>query len=418
MEFFKKVPNFDFMGKSRFFAIVSVVLVAASLIGAFTFGAKWGIDFAGGTEVQISFKKPATSADVRKALAKIGFGNSEVVTFGSGEADYLIRLEAISPITPELAKSAEASVRKALSAYSISKFELSPGGDKVMLRLAKEVPIGDLEKLISASGLTVAESGEAAATDAAQKAEEEEAAAAAEKAGAEAPDKEETSKRCESATCTWPTQEYRVYEVNLKGLAERVIEGLRAEPFGKGAVKLRSEWVGPKAGSQLRSNAIMSLVYAMVFIMLYVAVRFDFRFGPGGVIALIHDVIVVFGVFVFLRIEVTLTTVAALLTIAGYSINDTIVIFDRIRENLAKRRDQKILPMINTSINETMSRTILTNMTVMMVVLAMWIVGWNTSLRDFAFALVIGQIVGTYSTIFIASPIVVWLDKLYGKKKA
>jgi preprotein translocase subunit SecF len=418
MEFFKKTPNFDFMGKSRFFAIASTIAVAVSLLGAFTFGAKWGIDFAGGTEVQISFKKHATSADVRRALGKIGFGNSEVVTFGSGDSDYLIRLEAISPITPELAKSAEANLQKALAAYSITKFELSPGGDKVMLRLAKEVSIGDLEKAISASGLTVAESGDAAAADAAEKAEAERAAAEAEKVGAEAPVQEESSKRCESATCTWPTQGYRVYEVSLKGLAERLMEGLRAEPFGKGAVKLRSEWVGPKAGSQLRSNAIMSLTYAMLFIMLYVAIRFDFRFGPGGVIALIHDVIIVFGVFVFLRIEVTLTTVAALLTIAGYSINDTIVIFDRIRENLAKRRDQNILSMVNTSVNETMSRTILTNMTVMMVVLAMWIIGWNTSLRDFAFALVIGQIVGTYSTIFIASPIVVWLDKLYGKKKA
>jgi preprotein translocase subunit SecF len=161
----------------------------------------------------------------------------------------------------------------------------------------------------------------------------------------------------------------------------------------------------------------MSLLYAMVFIMLYVAIRFDFRFGPGGVIALIHDVIVVFGVFVFLRIEVTLTTVAALLTIAGYSINDTIVIFDRIRENLAKRKDQNLLSVINASVNETLSRTILTNLTVMMVVLAMWIVGWKTSIRDFAFALVIGVFVGTYSTVFIASPIVAWLDKLYGRKK-
>jgi len=408
MEFFKKTPNFDFMGKARFFAILSTILVAASLIGAFTFGAKWGIDFAGGTEVQISFKQPATSAQVREALSRIGFGNSEVVTFGSGKADYLIRLEAISPVTPEQAKAAEAALGKAFSGNEMSKFELSPGGDKVMLRFAKEMPIGDLEKAIDAAGLTVATSGDAAAAEAAQKAE-------AQKAGA-AP--EENSKRCESATCTWPSQGVRVYEVNLKGIAERVMEGLRAEPFGKGAVKLRSEWVGPKAGSELRSNAILSLVYSMLFIMLYVALRFDFRFGPGGVIALIHDVIIVFGVFVFLRIEVTLTTVAALLTIAGYSINDTIVIFDRIRENLAKKREKNILAMVNTSINETMSRTILTNLTVMMVVLSMWIIGWNTSLRDFAFALVIGQIVGTYSTIFIASPIVVWLDKLYGKKKA
>jgi len=407
MEIFKKVPNYDFMGKSRFFGAISAIAVAASLIGIFTFGPNWGIDFVGGTEVQISFKQHATSAQVRAALGKLGFPTAEVVTFGSGDSDYLIRLQAISPITPEAAKSAEAKLRQTLSGYGLSKFELSPGGDKLSLRVAKEIQIAELEKMIDGAGLTVASTPDAAG-GAAQPKQDAEAEAG----------EEETSKRCESVTCTWPYEDVRIYEVSLKGVSEHIMDGLRAEPFGKGAVKLRSEWVGPKAGEQLRTAGIASIAYAMLFIMLYVAIRFDFRFGPGGVIALIHDVIVTLGVFTFLRLEVTLTTVAALLTIAGYSINDTIVIFDRIRENLSKRKDQNLLSVINASVNETLSRTILTNLTVMMVVLAMWIVGWKTSIRDFAFALVIGVFVGTYSTVFIASPIVAWLDKLYGKKKA
>jgi preprotein translocase subunit SecF len=405
MEIFKKVPSFDFMGKAKVFAAISTIAVAASLVGIFTVGPNWGIDFAGGTEVQISFKKPATSGDVRQALARMGFDNAEVVTFGTGDADYLIRLQAISPISPEQAKAADASLRKSLNGYGLSRVDLSPGGDKISLRLGREMPIPDLEKAIGAAGLAVAVIPDATAAETPKGADDEGA-------------REESAKRCEGVTCTWPYEKERVYETNLKGVAEKVMDGLRAEPFGAGAVKLRSEWVGPKAGEQLRDAGVASMAYAMLFIMLYVAIRFDFRFGPGGVVACVHDVIVTLGVFTLLRIEVTLTTVAALLTIAGYSINDTIVVFDRIRENLSKRKDQNLLSVINTSVNETLSRTILTNLTVMMVVLAMWIVGWKTSIRDFAFALVVGVIVGTYSTVFIASPIVVWLDKLYGKKKA
>ena len=416
MEFFKKTPNFDFMGKARVFIPLSIALVVVSLIGTFTFGPNWGIDFAGGTEVQVSFQQQVTSAQVRQALADVGFGNSEVVTFGAGKAEYLIRLEAISPITPEKAKAAESVLRKEFASYGISKFELSPGGDKVTLQFSKEMPILDLEKAITGSGLNVAASGDAAATEAAEQAEAQKIAGA-EKTDAE-PVKEENTKRCESATCTWPSQGARVYEVNLKGVAERVMDGLRAQPFGKGVVKLRSEWVGPKAGGQLRNAAIMSLSYAALFIMLYVAIRFDFRFGPGGVIALIHDVIITFGVLVFLRIEITLTTVAALLTIAGYSMNDTIVVFDRIRENMAKTRNRSILAVINSSVNETLSRTIISSFVTLLTVIAMMLVGWKTSIRDFMFALFIGIIVGTYSSIFIASPWVVFLDRHIGKKKA
>ncbi len=226
MEFFKKIPKFDFMGRSRLFVPLSAIAVALSLVGIFTVGPKWGIDFAGGTEVQVSFKEKAASAEVRQALSRIGFAGAEVVTFGTGDAEYLIRLEAVSPITAELAKSAEANLRKALAAYTVSKFELSPGGDKISLRVAKEIPIAELEKLIGSSGLTVATTPDtvAAAPEAAQNAEVE----------------EESAKRCESVTCTWPYETQRVYEVNLKGVAERVMDGLRAEPFGKGAVKLRS----------------------------------------------------------------------------------------------------------------------------------------------------------------------------------
>jgi preprotein translocase subunit SecF len=205
--------------------------------------------------------------------------------------------------------------------------------------------------------------------------------------------------------------------VHLKGVAERVMEGLRSHPFGVGAQKMRSEWVGPKVGQQLRTAGVSSLVYALLFIMLYIAVRFDLRFAPGAVVALIHDVLITMGIFTIARVEVTLATIAALLTIVGYSLNDTIVVFDRIRENLGKIRERALSQVVNVSINETLSRTLLTSITTLLVVSVILTVGWRTTIRDFAFALLIGVLVGTYSSIFVASPIVVWLDQRFAKKK-
>jgi preprotein translocase subunit SecF len=407
MQIFKKVPTFDFMGQRKRFLVLSTVLVLAALIAAFTIGPKFGIDFMGGTEIQVSFKNPATSAEVRNTLAKLGFPGSEVVTFGAHESEYLIRLQTISPVSEEQAKAARQKFERSLPDNKISRFDLSPGGDKLTIHAAKEVSIAELEQAVSNAGLSLAEQ-----TGELQQAREQ--------AAAEDEDEdegEETAKRCESSTCTWPHQEKRIYEVSLKGVAERVMDGFRGTDFGAGAVKMRSEWVGPKVGKQLRIAGISSIVYALLFIMLYIAVRFDIRFAPGAVVALVHDVMITVGVFTLARVEVTLATIAALLTIVGYSLNDTIVVFDRIRENLAKIRERKLSQVINISINETLSRTLLTSMTTLIVVIVLLTVGWKTTIRDFAFALLIGVLIGTYSSIFIAAPIVVWLDRRFGKKK-
>jgi preprotein translocase subunit SecF len=404
MQFFKKTTTFDFMGKRKGFLLLSCVLVVAAIGGAFTIGPKFGIDFMGGTEIQVAFKHKASSAQVRETLAALGFPGSEVVTFGAHESEYLIRLQTISPVTDEQAQAARAAFEKSLAGNEVSRFDLSPGGDKLTIRTAQEVPIPELEQAITNGGLTLAEPDEIPV--AVEEPGEEEAA-----------EQESSAKRCEGVTCTWPHQKLRVYEVNLKGVAERVMDGFRGTDFGKGAVKMRSEWVGPKVGQQLRVAGISSIVYALLFIMLYIAVRFDLRFAPGAVAALIHDVFITVGVFTVFRIEVTLATIAALLTIVGYSLNDTIVVFDRIRENISKLRERKLAQVINISINETLSRTVLTSLTTLIVVIVLLTVGWKTTIRDFAFALLIGVLVGTYSSIFIASPIVVWLDRRFGKKK-
>jgi preprotein translocase subunit SecF len=404
MQFFKKVTSFDFMGRRKGFLVISLVLVVASLVAAFTVGPKFGIDFMGGTEIQVAFDKQVESAQVRETLTGIGFPNAEVVTFGAHQSEYLIRLQAISPVTDQQLDAAERKFQGSFAGNEVSRFELSPGGDKLTVRLADEVPIPDLEKAVAASGLVLGEKVE----DSDQQKDVEPAEG----------EEEEGAKRCEGVTCTWPHQDLHVYELSLKGVADRVMDGFRATDYGKGAVKMRSEWVGPKVGQQLRVAGISSIVYALLFIMLYIAVRFDLRFAPGAVAALIHDVLITVGVFTLARVEVTLATIAALLTIVGYSLNDTIVVFDRIRENLSKSRERKLIHVINVSINETLSRTVLTSLTTMLVVVVLLTIGWKTTIRDFAFALLVGVLVGTYSSIFVASPIVVWLDRRFGKKKA
>ena len=407
MQFFKKTTDFEFMAKRKFFGVLSAVLVVLSATLFLVVGPKYGIDFMGGTEIQVEFMESVDAGQVRSVLKNMGFASADVQTFGAHEAEFLIRLQAISPVTDQEAAKARDAVQKAFPDNKLSRFELSPGGDKLTMRFAKEIEIPAVEKAVTDAGLSLGEVDEGVSMPEAEAGEEE-----AEES------EEETAKRCESVTCTWPHQDMRVYEVNLKGVADNVMDALRAQPFGEGALKMRSEWVGPKVGQQLRVAGLSSLGFALLFIMLYIAVRFDLRFAPGAVVALIHDIIITMGIFTVLRIEVTLATIAALLTIVGYSLNDTIVVFDRIRENLGKVRERKMTSVVNQSVNQTLSRTILTSLTTLMVVAVLMSIGWKTTIRDFSIALLIGVFVGTYSSIFIASPVVVWLDSRFGKKKS
>lgn len=173
-------------------------------------------------------------------------------------------------------------------------------------------------------------------------------------------------------------------------------------------IEMRKDTVGPKVGKELVVAAMLAILWATVFILLYIMWRFELRFGIGAVAATIHDVVVTIGIFSILDIEISIAIVAALLTIVGYSLNDTIVVFDRIRENLKtmKRQTFDYTTMINRSINETLSRTIITSGTTLLVVLVLYFFGGEV-LKDFAFALICGVLIGTYSSIFVASPILV-----------
>jgi preprotein translocase subunit SecF len=165
------------------------------------------------------------------------------------------------------------------------------------------------------------------------------------------------------------------------------------------------------------ADAFLALLYACIGILLYVALRFDFKFAPGGVIALVHDATITLGFFSFLQLPFSMPVVAAVLTVIGYSINDTIVVFDRIRENIGVRRGFAFERIVNISLNETLSRTLLTSLTVMLVLLAIYSLGGGL-IKDFAFALIIGVVVGSYSTLFIASPVLLFLHNLIERRVA
>jgi preprotein translocase subunit SecF len=186
------------------------------------------------------------------------------------------------------------------------------------------------------------------------------------------------------------------------------LEGIFESVVGKeGASILRIDYIGPKVGRELIEKAVLSIILGWVGILLYLMIRFKFEFALGAVIALIHDILITLGAISIMDKEFTLTIVAALLTVIGYSVNDTIIIFDRIRENLKKVTKTGFMQLVNESVNQTLSRTVLTVITVFLVLIALFFLGGSV-IHDFAFTLIVGVLTGTYSSIFIASAFVVY----------
>ena len=205
---------------------------------------------------------------------------------------------------------------------------------------------------------------------------------------------------------------------HVPGVTPQIISVMKQELSLSPFTILSAEVVGPKVGGELRTKAMLATLYALAGMLVYIAFRFEWIYGVAAVIAVFHDTIITIGLFSVFNKELDLTVVAALLTLVGYSMNDTIVVFDRIRENLKLMRREKFQPLINISINQTLSRTILTSGLTFLTVLSLFFFG-GPVLNGFAFALVVGIIVGTYSSIFIASPILVfWHNYREAQKRA
>jgi preprotein translocase subunit SecF len=291
-------PNIDFMGKRKYALTISAALV---LLGLFTVvqislgKANLGIDFAGGTSVQIQFSDAPGLQEIRGALDGAG----------------------------------------------IEGFDLQdlPTEDKVLIRVKQK-------------------------------------------------------------------------EAILGGFSERIIETLTGEFADRNPVVDSTTEIGPKVGERLRKDAVIAIIFATIGILLYVAFRFQFRFGVGATAATFHDVLAVLGIFHLTGKEINLILVSALLMIAGYSLTDTVVVFDRIRENLRRRGGREVNAVVNSSINEVLSRTIIVSLTTLLAAGALFVFGGEV-IHDFSLAIILGVVIGTYSSIFVASPVVL----LWGGRK-
>jgi len=289
-EIFKTTTTIDFMGQRKIAMMISGLVILVSIISLIVRGLNFGIDFTGGTLVEVAYQKPAAIKEVRQNLKQAGMDKALVQYFGTAR-DVLIRL----PVTGK--------------------------------------------------------------------------------------------------------------QSNAK-LSNDVMSALRADNT---KVQMRRvEFVGPQVGRELADQGTLAMLYALIGILIYVAWRFEWRFAVGSVAALVHDVLITVGFFSLFQFEFTLPVLAAILAVIGYSLNDTIVVFDRIRENFRKLRKMETSALMNRSVNETLRRTVLTSLTTLLVLLALYFFGGEVML-GFALALIIGVVVGTYSSIFIASPVTMML---------
>lgn len=389
MELIKPGRQFDFMGKRRYFIGFSVLLLVLSIISFIKPGPKLGTDFKGGTEIEVAFNAPLSAADVRGAIQRAGFSTPDVVSVSDpqGRSRYLIRVQDVSALEEaqkekvrtqlcHLPEGTPVPEDRCPPAVRASEVKFSPGGDKISARYEVAPDLEGIRKQFEGVGGVELRHGV-------------------------------------NNPVVVSERDHKV-EIYLKSKGDQLMDALRRE-LGADKVPenaLRTEWIGPRAGAQLRDSAIKSVAISILFIMAYVAFRFDVRFAPGGIIALIHDVGIALGAMVLTQREITLSTIAALLTIVGYSISDTVVVYDRIRENLSKHRDKTFSDIINLSISEMLGRTILVSCSTLLSMVCFFIWGTGT-LKDFAFTLVVGIIVGTYSSIYVAAPITEWIDRRF-----
>jgi preprotein translocase subunit SecF len=369
--------NIDFMGKRTTFYFVSSAILLLGLIGIIIKGVQFGIDFKGGSEVTLKFDNPVEISNIRVEVDKLGLGNVEVKTFGSSTG-ILLRTEL-----QEIPKEVLPHVRTRIESLIGSIF---PGVQK---------------KVIDSTSSSITYSFPDPQTADAVSNNLFKAGYQTTKAGPE-------------VTNTGVV-------VRL-GIADIIKENLAQKFKDNHFTVVKEDKVGPKVGKELKKNAVLAVILSLIAILIYLGFRFKFEFAVGAVIALFHDVLLTLGIFALLygvipglNLEFSITVVAAFLTLVGYSTNDTVIVFDRVREQMKIHKTLSIEENMNHAINKTMSRTIITVFTVIISIIVLLIFGGEV-LRSFAFALLIGMITGTYSSVFVASAFVLEYAHRTGKK--
>ena len=385
--------NFDLMGKKFLFIGISAVAMAISLFFLATRGLNYGIDFRGGTEVRVKFLSDPAVEKIRQELEALKLGDVNIQRIGKAEErELLVRLGQKSGVKAEggLIGSGDVSER-VLSAIRPEKDRQLAASGKINLN---EASAGSLETWLISRVEEGRRSGRIS--------------------GSVALDPRAAAEALVAARDSHGGMFHTLDAIRgIPGVAGEIDSLLREGSF-LGEVAPRSvEFVGPSAGKELFRKATWAVIGSNIGILLYVWVRFRFIWGVAGVLALLHDVVLSLGALAFTQKEFSLTVVAALLTIVGFSINDTVVVFDRIRENLRIHRAKDYELVVNASINQTFSRTILTQFTVLLCATTLYLFGGDR-LDALSFTLLVGFIAGSYSSIFVASPILVlhqrWWD--------
>jgi preprotein translocase subunit SecF len=378
MELFKNT-NFDFLGNKWPFIGLSLVLTAAGLISIGMKGMRYGIDFKGGAQMWLRFAQEPPVQQIRSALESKMPGEISVQQV-TGKPEVLIGTE----IKDEKELNAN---RQQIEETLRGMF--GDTGGKIDLNNASSGELADrIRGPLQQAAVPLSE--------------------------------QELQDLCTEISTYRKDHGGILRSVDelsgVKGVTPKVIEVMKANVALGPFTILSTEVVGPKIGAELRRQAVMATLYALAGMLVYIAFRFEWIYGVAAVVAVFHDTIITIGLFSLFNKPISLTVVAALLTLVGYSMNDTIVVFDRIRENLKMSRRESLVNIINQSINQTLSRTVLTSGLTLLTALALWLFGGDV-LNGFSFALVMGILVGTYSSVFVASPILVFWQNFRGKGK-
>lgn len=375
-------PNFDFMKYRRFWIGVSFATILAGLAGIFYLDRlNFGVDFAGGTQLTLKFRERPNVEELREVVASAGFRDAVIQRFGGETAnETMIR-------TPIVGGSEEGSAARVMAALD-GRFNTGRGGRSDLNQIGAP-SLADLLVRLNPDGLA----GDAAAGHYQGIAE----AVMAER-------------KTLGLFSSWEEL------ARAPGLSATALDTLRGGAVLGSYSVLGVENVGPQVGSELRRRGILAVVGALIGMLLYIWLRFELRFAVGSTMAVMHDVLITLGLFAWADLEFNLTTIAAFLTLIGYSVNDTVVTFDRVRENLRKRRSLDSVTLLNRSINQTLSRTILTGGTTLVAAGALYFFGGDV-IRGFAFVMSVGVIVGTYSSIYIASPFALLWEQWFSGRR-
>ncbi|BBB32444.1 preprotein translocase subunit SecF [Thermotomaculum hydrothermale] len=388
---FKK--DIDFMGVRYIAITISMIFIIGSIIAVLTLGIRKGVQFVGGTEIQVKFKNSITIDELRKLFVESNFKHVQIVQVktDSNLSEYIIKIKGkegdetsvgssvAKKISNVLVKAANEKVEE--GKYDINKVNKTDLAD--ILRKANVLKLDKLSMV-----------------------------------GVEK-DKDQYSKLAQEIIDERSNHNdfFNSVDDAVKNIKNEDVKKFIKDNFYAGNyIILKVDTFSPSISVEQTEKAVTAIVMALIAILIYVSIRFKFDYAIGAILALVHDVIITLGFFSIFKQEFTLPVVAAFLTIVGYSLNDTIVVFDRIRENIKLMKNKKLFDIINISINQTLSRTLLTSLTTLFVVVVLFIFG-GVALKGFSFPLLVGIVVGTYSSIFIASPIFYFIEtKVYKVK--